>query len=159
MNVLPRLIISTPPLPCDEVYFKIINSFFSSFIWNGKRAKISITKLFLVKWQNTCITRLISTATIHPIPHCGIATLTMKGKSLENEEWERKGISSLMHLFTEGVMMSFDQLKSKFDLTSKDFWLYLQIRSQLTQFLGELIKPLEITNTENNNNEKENAYK
>ncbi len=54
-----------------------------------------------------------------------------------------------MHLFTEGVMMSFEQLKNKFDLTNKDFWLYLQIRSQLAKFLGECIELPEITQTEN----------
>lgn len=48
MNALPRLvhIISALPLPFDKIYFKGINSLFSSFTWNGKRARISISKLF-----------------------------------------------------------------------------------------------------------------
>lgn len=32
---------------------------------------------------------------------------------------------------------------------SKDFWLYLQIRSKLTLYLGERIKVPDITNIEN----------
>lgn len=45
------------------------------------------------------------------------------------------------HLFSDGNVTSF--------LSSKDFWLYLQIRSQLTEFLGERIKLPETTNCEN----------
>lgn len=33
-------------------------------------------------------------------------------------------------------------------MISKDFWLYLQIRSRLTQFLGERVKLPETTNCE-----------
>lgn len=48
MNVLPHFIYikSGLPLLFDKVFFKIINSLFSSFIWNGK-ARISISKLLL----------------------------------------------------------------------------------------------------------------
>ena len=52
------------------------------------------------------------------------------------------------NIFFEGEIMSFEQLKDQFDLINKYFWLYLQIRSQLTQFLGERIQFPELSNVE-----------
>lgn len=57
----------------------------------------------------------------------------MRGKSLENEERERKGISSLMHLITDDVLRS-------------DEYRVLAIYAQ---FLAECIKLLEITRSKN----------
>lgn len=52
----------------------------------------------------------------------------VRGKSLENEERERKGISSLMHLITDDV---------------------LRLLAISAQFLAECIKLLEITRSKN----------
>lgn len=57
----------------------------------------------------------------------------VRGKSLENEERERKGISSLMHLITDDVLRS-------------DEYRLLAISAQ---FLAECIKLLEITRSKN----------
>lgn len=48
---------------------------------------------------------------------------SVEGQPLENEEWEIKGISLLIHLFTDVVVVSFEQLKNTFNLTNEDFWL------------------------------------
>ena len=61
--------------------------------------------------------------------------------TVQNDRWERKGLRSLTN-------QSFEQLKDTFDLINKDFWLSLQIRSQLTAFLGERIQLPEISNVE-----------
>lgn len=42
--------------------------------------------------------------------------------------WADKGIAKIADLFQDGVLMSFEKIKQKFDLPAKHFFKYLQIR-------------------------------
>ena len=47
------------------------------------------------------------------------------------ERWREMGIVVLDQLFEGGVLMSFEQLKEKYELPNRDFYRYLQIRHYL----------------------------
>lgn len=45
-----------------------------------------------------------------------------------------KGICNINELYSDGVLISFSELKQKYDLESKDnFWKFLQIRDSITK--------------------------
>lgn len=46
------------------------------------------------------------------------------------ESWPEKGITYLKHVYNkDGIFMSFQQLKQKYNLSDKDFFKYLQLRN------------------------------
>lgn len=45
--------------------------------------------------------------------------------------WAEKGITLLEHCFDGDVLMSFEQLKNKYNLSNKEFFSYLQLRDFL----------------------------
>lgn len=55
--------------------------------------------------------------------------------------WLNKGLSTIGNLYSEGVLMSFEQLINKFDLPKKHFFKYLQVRSFITTQLKSTVKP------------------
>lgn len=51
--------------------------------------------------------------------------------------WRSKGVSELGHLFDDGQLRSFQELRQEFSLPSKDFYKFLQIRHFLELQLKE----------------------
>lgn len=68
-----------------------------------------------------------------PLRQNGLIPMTLNNKILAT--WYQKGIHHLEDCY-DGVLMSFEQLKRKYDLSDKTFYCYLQLRSFLREGLG-----------------------
>lgn len=55
--------------------------------------------------------------------------------------WQNNGLNKIGDLYSEGVLMSFEQLRHKYGLPKKHFFKYLQIRSVFTSQLKSTEKP------------------
>lgn len=67
--------------------------------------------------------------------------MTLDNKILDI--WHHKGIQHLEDCFDKGLLMSFEHLKRKYNLSNQTFFCYLQIRSFLRANLGpEMILPV-----------------
>lgn len=51
--------------------------------------------------------------------------------------WTRKGITSIKDLFSEGVFMSFEQVRLKFDIPHSHFFRFLQLRNFVTSSITD----------------------
>ena len=51
--------------------------------------------------------------------------------------WLSKGIVNLLDLYNDNTLMSFDELKAKYDVPQKHFFKYLQLRSFILKSLKE----------------------
>lgn len=59
------------------------------------------------------------------------------------ETWHQKGIRHLEDCYKDGCLMSFEDLRRKYDLSSRNFFCYLQLRSFLKSALGpEMTLPM-----------------
>ncbi len=62
--------------------------------------------------------------------------------------WRSRGVSEFGHLFDDGQMRSFQELRLEFNLSSKDFYKFLQIRHFLELQLKEGNIQLDLTEIE-----------
>ena len=74
----------------------------------------------------------------------------LNGRPLRNDVWESKGIRTLddMKNPQDGKLRTFTQLKAVYGIENRDFLKYMQIRSQLTRYLGEAVTIPRLTDTE-----------
>ena len=57
------------------------------------------------------------------------------------KSWLNNGLNKIGDLYSEGVLMSFEQLVNKYGLPQKTFFKYLQVRSFITTQLKSTVKP------------------
>lgn len=55
--------------------------------------------------------------------------------------WLNNNLNKIGDLYSEGVLMSFEQLVNKYGLPKKHFFKYLQVRSFITTQLKSTVKP------------------
>ena len=126
----------------------------SDFIykWNSKTISNGtdnpILKHFIKIWyevqKNLGLSLRLSPKT--PVRQNGLVPMTLNNKILET--WHDRGIQHLEDCFDKGRLMSFEELKRKYDLSNRTFFCYLQLRFFLRTNLGpEMILPV-LTNVE-----------
>ena len=69
-----------------------------------------------------------------PLKKNGLLPMFVGNRIMEN--WYVKGIKLLEHCYKDGQLMSFEQLKRKYDLSNRDFFCFLQLRDYLRRTLG-----------------------
>lgn len=62
--------------------------------------------------------------------------------------WMNKGLRKIGDLYSDGVLMSFEQLSNNYNLPKKHFFKYLQVRSFITSLLKSTAQP-PLTSIEN----------
>ena len=75
---------------------------------------------------------------------------TLNGRPLRNEVWDSKGIRFLEDIINQHdrKLKTFEQLKITYGIEGEDYLKYMQIRSQLTRYLGEAVTFPKVTGTE-----------
>lgn len=75
---------------------------------------------------------------------------TLDNKPLRNEAWETKGIRTLKDMINphDRKLQTFAQLKAAYGVENKDYLKYMQIRSQLTRYLEEVVTIPALTDVE-----------
>lgn len=64
--------------------------------------------------------------------------------------WSNKGIEKLQDVYEDCILMSFNELKAKFDIPQKHFFQYLQLRSFILAHLNNSVRqpPFSILETQ-----------
>lgn len=131
------------PIPVPQSFFKSLNKNVREFLWNNKTPRVSMEKRTWDYCQGGL--KLPNFKLYYLSAQMRFISFLFKGNGSPSwvqiemhalKEMANKFRRLLEHCYEDGLLMSFEQLKRKCDLSNKHFFCYLQLRNYLINTLG-----------------------